>query len=234
MSSKVPGPPRGQSWIWITRDILESSAWRSLSINARRFIDFLLIEHMKHGGRKNGQLLAPRRQLEEAGIGSHFVSPAIEETVSRGFVLVKRGRGRQPNIYAITWLPLFDGTVLHRPWSARPVKTAEEQSLQMTAEQQHHMLPNSSHCGRSDCQTAVTRAPNDCCFATVETAAPSKNHDLTTTGGSVLMSIPGDAASAGPAVKLNGATYPPPGKSRPARQTGAYHAGRCGMTRGTR
>jgi hypothetical protein len=195
MSSRVPGTPKGRPWIWITREILESGAWRSLSINARRFIDFLLIEHMKHGGRKNGQLLAPRRQLEQAGIGSHFVSAAIEETVSRGFVLVKRGRGRQPNIYAITWLPQSDGTVLHRPSSARLAKTAEEQSLQMTAEQQHRMLPNSSHCGRSDCQTAVTVAANDCRFATVETAAPSKNHDLTTTEGSVLMSV-GDAAPA--------------------------------------
>jgi hypothetical protein len=218
MSSKVPGPPKGQSWIWITRDILESGAWRSLSINARRFIDFLLIEHMKHGGRKNGQLLAPRRQLEDAGIGSHFVSAAIEETVSRGLVLVKHGRGRRPNIYALTWLPLFDGTVLHRPWSARPVKTAEEQSLQMTAEQQHHMLPNSSHSGRSDCQTAVTKAPNDCCFATVETAAPSKNHDLTTAEVTSLISQARAAVPTRAAAKLNGASHPA-GKLSPAARS---------------
>ena len=53
-----------------------------------------MLEHMRHAGRKNGQLLAPRRQLEKAGIGAQHVSAAIEATVSRGLVLVKRGTGR--------------------------------------------------------------------------------------------------------------------------------------------
>jgi len=29
-----------------------------------------MIEHMRHGGKANGKLLAPRRQLEQFGIGS--------------------------------------------------------------------------------------------------------------------------------------------------------------------
>src|SRR5262249_26486349 len=150
---------------------------------------------------KNGQLLAPRRQLEKAGIGAHFVSAAIEETVSLGLVLVKRGRGRRPNIYALSWLPLFDGSVLERPWA-------------MTAKQQHHMLLNSSHKASNDCQSAVATTPNDCCFATVETAAPSKNHDLTRTGVTVLMSVGGEASAPRPP-KLNGAGHHPTGKPLP-------------------
>ena len=50
--------------------LLTSLAWRSLSLNARRFVEFLMIEHMRHGGKANGKLLAPRRQLEQFGIGS--------------------------------------------------------------------------------------------------------------------------------------------------------------------
>jgi hypothetical protein len=48
-----------------------------------------MLDHMRHGSRKNGQLLAPRRQLEAAGIG---------EMTSRSLVLVKRGAGRQPRL----------------------------------------------------------------------------------------------------------------------------------------
>jgi hypothetical protein len=164
---------KSEAFVKMPRDLLASDAWRSLGINARRFVDFLLREHMRHGGRKNGQLLAPRRQLEQAGIGSHFVSGAIEESASLGLVLVKRGCGRRPSLYALTWLPLFDGTTPDRPWSPRPAKTARQQSLATTADQQHHMLPNSSREPRSDCRTAVAKADNDCCSTTVATAAPS-------------------------------------------------------------
>src|SRR5262245_44784376 len=93
--------PKGEPWVWLTRELLRSEAWSSLSINARRFIDFLLIEHLDHGGKENGKLLAPRRQLENAGIGARYVSPAIEEAVLLGFVDVKRGTGRRASTYAL-------------------------------------------------------------------------------------------------------------------------------------
>ena len=62
-------PPAGEPFIWLTREILRSDAWRSLGINGRRFIDFLLIEHMAKGGQYNGKLKAPRHQLHAFGIG---------------------------------------------------------------------------------------------------------------------------------------------------------------------
>ena len=52
------GPPKGEPWVWLTRDLLRSQAWRGLGINARRLVDFLLIEYMNHGGKRNGHLLA--------------------------------------------------------------------------------------------------------------------------------------------------------------------------------
>ena len=69
---------KGEQFVKLPRDLLQSAAWRSLGINARRFVDFLMIEHMRQGGKHNGFLLAPRRQLWDFGIGSHFVSDAIE------------------------------------------------------------------------------------------------------------------------------------------------------------
>ena len=41
-------PPAGEPWVWLTRELLESDAWRGASINARRVVERLIIEHMQH------------------------------------------------------------------------------------------------------------------------------------------------------------------------------------------
>jgi len=79
----------------------------SLSVNAQRFLAFLMIEHMGHGGQRNGHLMAPRRQLHQAVIGARHVSAAIEEVVQSGLVVCQRGTGRRPNYYGLTWLPML-------------------------------------------------------------------------------------------------------------------------------
>ena len=61
------------SFVKLPREVLESAAWRGLGINERRLVDFLMIEHMRQGGKRNGFLLAPQRQLYDFGIGEHFV-----------------------------------------------------------------------------------------------------------------------------------------------------------------
>ncbi|MPZ31200.1 MAG: hypothetical protein GEV13_09430 [Rhodospirillales bacterium] len=102
----MSGPPKGKPWVWVTRDVLRSAEWRGLGINARRLIDFLLIEHMNHGGKKNGYLLAPREQLMKFGISSRHVTGAIEEARAARLIDVKRGIGRRPSTFALTWLPV--------------------------------------------------------------------------------------------------------------------------------
>ena len=102
----MSGPPKGTPWVWLTRDLLRSPAWRGLGINARRLVDFLLVEHMNHGGKSNGFLLAPRYQLEEAGIGHRHITAAIDEARAAQLITVKRGAGRRPSTFALAWLPL--------------------------------------------------------------------------------------------------------------------------------
>jgi hypothetical protein len=94
MSKERKGP-----FIMLPLALLDSDAWRSLSINARRLIEFLMIEHIRHGGKANGKLLAPRRQLARSGIGTRHISTAIEEAVRLGFINCRPGTGRQPNLY---------------------------------------------------------------------------------------------------------------------------------------
>jgi hypothetical protein len=104
----MTGKAKGEAFVKLPRELIESAAWRALGLNSRRFIDFLLIEHMNHGGQRNGFLLAPRRQLENF-IGAHLVSAAIVDAERLGLVDCRRGLGRLPNLYALTWLPLSDG-----------------------------------------------------------------------------------------------------------------------------
>ena len=103
-------PPAGEAWVWMTRDLVESDAWRSMGINARRFIDFLLIEHMGKAGTQNGKLKAPHRQLEAFGIGRRLIADAIRETELLGLVECRRAGQRAPSTYTLTWLPLHDDT----------------------------------------------------------------------------------------------------------------------------
>lgn len=133
-----------EAFVKLPRDLLESDAWRSLGINALRLLFFLMLEHMRHGGKANGRLQAPRRQLWDFGIAHHFVSAAIEECERVGLVFCSRGVGRAPSLYTLAWLPLANG---NKPPDARwrtfrletieksSIVTAKEHSLSMSAKQ---------------------------------------------------------------------------------------------------
>ncbi len=109
-------PPTDQPWVWQTRALRESDPWRSAGINTRRFIDFLLLEHMKHGGQANGLLKAPQRQLKDFGIGARYVTEAIHEAEELGLVDGYHQGQRMAATYALTWLPLHDGTPATNRW----------------------------------------------------------------------------------------------------------------------
>jgi hypothetical protein len=176
MTGKLGGPPKGKSWVWLTLEMVENGAWRSLTTNARRVIDFLMIEHMRHAGKENGALLAPRRQLVAFGIGTHFISEAIDEAVLMGFVDVKRGTGRRASTYALTWLPLRDGIDPTNRW--RAVASAKEHSLEMSAKQHPLVVPNSTHKPHSECQTALAKPVVSAVSGSAKQHSPSRRRSL--------------------------------------------------------
>jgi hypothetical protein len=116
MNGKANGPPKGEAWVWLTRELLASDAWRAMSGKARKAVDFLLLEHMSHGGRANGKLKAPHRQLRKFGIGTAFTGPAMLECEQLGLIDSHRGGGRVATVYTLTWLPLHDGTQASNRW----------------------------------------------------------------------------------------------------------------------
>lgn len=94
----------------------ESPGFRALNMAARRFLDFLELEHMRHGGRENGRLLAPYNQLVASGITRRDIRPAIDLLLAVGFIgRTKHGerQGGRPNAsrYSLTWLPTYDGAL---------------------------------------------------------------------------------------------------------------------------
>lgn len=129
-SGKVPGrkgknirPPKGKPWVWHTGELLVSPAWRAQSINCRRLLDCLEVDHMNHAGTENGKLMATHDQLREWGIGGRHIRPAIEEAEFLGFITVQRG-GRwgctnTPSTFRLTYLPCRDNFPPSNDWERR-------------------------------------------------------------------------------------------------------------------
>jgi hypothetical protein len=107
---KKLGPPEGEAWVWHSLILKSSMAWRTKSINLGRLLDFLEIEHMKHAGQQNGQLVAPYDQLVKFGIGRRFILPAILEGEEHRLIEVDHGLcmangTRAPSRFRLTYLP---------------------------------------------------------------------------------------------------------------------------------
>jgi hypothetical protein len=107
-------PPEDEPWVWLTREMLQSTIWGALGIAARRTLDALLLEHMSHGGKENGNLAVTYRQLEAFGVSKNDIRRGLAELQVCGFIrLVKQGYrvtgGGEPSRYAVTWLVTFLG-----------------------------------------------------------------------------------------------------------------------------
>lgn len=101
---------RGQ-FGWRTIAMLESAAYRALSLSAHRILARLEIELAHHGGTEtaNGALICRYDDFEAYGIDRHSIWPAINEATQLGFVeIVERGAAgnesfRRPAKYRLTY-----------------------------------------------------------------------------------------------------------------------------------
>ena len=115
-------------------EMIESPAWRALSLSGRRAVDRIEIEHGHHGGNDNGRLPVTFDDFEDFGISHKSVAPAIREVVALGFAeITERGRPsesdfvRHPNKFGLTYLPVPRGTRWHEPTDEwKQIKTLEE------------------------------------------------------------------------------------------------------------
>ncbi len=92
-------PERGSIngvFAWRLIEMLESPAYRALSLSAHRIMSRLEVELYHHGGKpeENGKLACTFEHFVEYGIERHAIAPAIREAVALGFVEVTlRGCG---------------------------------------------------------------------------------------------------------------------------------------------
>jgi hypothetical protein len=124
----------GAQFVPHTVDMVESPAWRTLSLSARRVLDRIEIEHMHHGAAENGRLPVTFDDFEKYGIERHAIAPAIRECEALGFIEVtQRGRAgnadfRQPNVFRLTYINKYQaGEAATNEW--RRVETTEEAEL---------------------------------------------------------------------------------------------------------
>lgn len=94
--------------------LLESPGYKALNFPAYKILGFLKLEECRHGGTKNGRLLAPHRQLQALGISPRHIKPALAMLETYGIIRCTSDGSRlggRPNAatYALTWLPTCDG-----------------------------------------------------------------------------------------------------------------------------
>jgi hypothetical protein len=112
--------------------MLESPAYRALSLSAHRAMARIEIELAYHGGNDNGHLPVTFEHFSTYGIHHNAVAPAIRELEALGFVRVtERGRGgnaehRQPNKYFLTFAHGRGSCSSPPTHDWREIKTMEE------------------------------------------------------------------------------------------------------------
>jgi len=112
------------------RSMLESPAYRVLSLSAHRVISRLELELNYHGGQDNGKLPLTTQDFVEYGIHHASVAAAIREAQALGFIKVtERGRGgnaehRRPNLFRLTFARNDRSSPPSDEW--KRIKTIEE------------------------------------------------------------------------------------------------------------
>jgi hypothetical protein len=124
-------------------DMLQSPAWRVLSLSAHRVIYRVSIELRQHAGNVGDGLCVTYDDFEEYGIHRHAVAAAIREAVALGFLEIMRpGRAgnaeyRRATLYRPTFEMRVDGEPTHE-W--RQIKTLE-QAMEIAAKARGNEKP---------------------------------------------------------------------------------------------
>jgi hypothetical protein len=115
-------PPKGEPFIWLSRELMESDAWRTAKIHTIRLVMRLMLEWMAHAGTENGRLACTYDDLVAFGIGRRLINRAIAGAVERGLVYrteqggLSAGDVKKPSRYGLGWLPGHDGSAAPNRW----------------------------------------------------------------------------------------------------------------------
>jgi hypothetical protein len=128
-----------------TIEMLQSPAFRVLSLAAHRVLTRIEIEHAHHGGRDNGKLPVTFDQFEGYGIHRHAIAPAQRELVALGFVEITEhgtagnGEWRRPTKFRLTNRHNYCGAKPTDEWSRS--KTVEEAAARQAEARRQRSRP---------------------------------------------------------------------------------------------
>jgi len=100
------------SWIPHRLEMLISPAWQHAPRPLRRILERLEIEHLRHGGLKNGELYVAFSQFVRCGVSKKAIAPMHRIGEALGLLEVVQhpeasaGVIRPPNSYRLTYLPV--------------------------------------------------------------------------------------------------------------------------------
>jgi len=112
--------------------MLESDAWRALTLAARLVLERLEIEHMRHHGKRNGHLIVTYDEflVHMGRKRRHAVAAAIDQLERSSLLVVEErgkwndGRDRRASRYRLTYLPTADGKTPTDEWRSSVTKTS--------------------------------------------------------------------------------------------------------------
>ena len=92
------------------RELLESEAWRGMSINCFKLINFLETRYLQNAGEDNGYYVATYNQLIQYGMRIHAIKGAVQEAEKRGLVRSVLSDdvcryGKYTYLFRLTYLP---------------------------------------------------------------------------------------------------------------------------------
>jgi hypothetical protein len=107
---KKGGLADGETFVMIRLEVRESRAWRELSDGTRRLLDRLEVEHMRHRGLCNGNLISTYDHFQQWGMRRASIPMAIREATCFGFLEVQQlgyrtaGQYLPANRYRLTYV----------------------------------------------------------------------------------------------------------------------------------
>ena len=112
---KIDGPPKGESFLWVTLAMLSSPAWHELIRHrvAHLVVERIIVEHGRHAGKDNGRLIVAYDDfVHDCSVGRAHLKEGIAIAEALGFIVVHRGRPskhrRPPHRYALTHRAIYD------------------------------------------------------------------------------------------------------------------------------
>lgn len=206
-------------------EMLESPAYRALSLSGRRVLDRVEIEHAHHGGTDNGRLPVTFDHFVEYGMHRHSIAPGIREAVALGFLeITEPGRAgnaesRAPNRFRLTYRYADGGQgdgshewrriqslddaeqLAHAARKAKAPKKTKNQCRKMPAfgDKNRHRTsksPVTKTGTKNAAKTATTSISRDIAEETARDARPSKGAQSSGLAVPVSTGSPPDSAPA--------------------------------------